>query len=231
MAGGALIDASTGDLDTGGPGDGGSIDIAGRRATLRGGAQITVASNATATGNAGDIRLVLDDELHMDESAIVARAVNSDGGNIGIEVEDTIHLVNSEITANVIAHNGQDGIAGTIPSSGGTMLAANNTIVANRNGVRLDYFADKVTLRRNIIVQNSSYGIDCGSPYGLWPVLVENDVWGNQLGSYSGPVSAPSDISADPLFCAPWQDDYSLQSNSPCIFGPGNLIGALRPGC
>lgn len=65
-----------------------------------------------------------------------------------------------------------------------------------------------------------------------------NVFWGNALGDYSpasfifDPVVA--DIGADPLFCNPEYEDWSVRANSPCA--PGNspgcgAIGAWPVGC
>jgi hypothetical protein len=67
------------------------------------------------------------------------------------------------------------------------------------------------------------------------------DIFGNAGGDWVGSIAPQGNIngnfSADPLFCDPDADDFTLHSDSPCL--PGNhptgedcgLIGALRQGC
>ena len=98
------------------------------------------------------------------------------------------------IINNTIAFNGEHGIL----SSSGTGLVVNN-----------------------IIVLNGSNGIFCTMP-GSRPEIRYNDVYGNQMGDYSGCVLGDGDISAEPFFVDgnnpdPNLRDYHLLPSSPCI--------------
>lgn len=135
------------------------------------------------------------------------------------------------IEGNLILRNRLGGIYGVIPQSANTLVIANNTIVRNALGVQLDYFADQVTLRRNIVVSNLRRGIRSGDPYARHPVLIENDVWNNHAGDYLGPLPGPTDVSANPIFCAPGRGDFHFWWGSPCVLGPTAWIGAYGPGC
>ena len=63
------------------------------------------------------------------------------------------------------------------------------------------------------------------------------NVGGDWVGSIANQLGQEGNISEDPLFCAPWADDFSLAANSACL--PGNhphgmhcgLIGLLGEGC
>lgn len=135
------------------------------------------------------------------------------------------------IEGNLISRNRLGGIEGVIPSSSSLLAIENNTIVRNAFGINLDYFANQVTLRRNIVVSNLRSGIRSGDPYSLHPTLVENDVWNNHAGDYLGTPVGPSDISANPVFCAPGALDFHIWWRSPCVLGAGAWIGAYGPGC
>lgn len=148
--------------------------------------------------------------------------------NAGIEYYNDLPI---EISDNLITRNANAGILATVPASAGTCEIRNNTITRNREGVHLDYFADQVTLRRNLISKNRQFGVACGSPYNLAPSLVENDVWGNFGSDYDGPVTTPTDISADPLCCAPVLMDYQLHAASPCVLSATEWIGAFGVAC
>jgi hypothetical protein len=62
-----------------------------------------------------------------------------------------------------------------------------------------------------------------------------NDLWANEGGDFYGDwVPSPTDIFADPLFCDPEVEDWTVDVKSPCTpensLGCG-LIGALGQGC
>jgi len=72
---------------------------------------------------------------------------------------------------------------------------------------------------------------------GATVTLACNDAWNNQGGNYVGvpdPTGQDGNISADPIFCGPTEEDFTLRSDSPCAAenNPGcGLIGALDVGC
>ena len=47
--------------------------------------------------------------------------------------------------------------------------------------------------------------------------LFHNDVWGNSMANYSGVPPGTNDISADPLFVNPANNDYHLRGSSPAV--------------
>jgi len=146
----------------------------------------------------------------------------------GIELHNTFPPV---IEGNLIARNRLGGIEGAIPNTQGTLEIRNNTIVRNRNGIHLSIYGETVTLRRNIVTSNLRQGIRAGDQEPTLPLLIENDVWNNHAGDYVGVTPGPSDISANPVFCAPGALDYRVWWRSPCVLGPGAWIGAFGPGC
>ncbi|MFH1276754.1 MAG: hypothetical protein ABIK65_00010 [Candidatus Eisenbacteria bacterium] len=90
-------------------------------------------------------------------------------------------------------------------------IAANNLVIGNREGITCYESA----LSCNNAWSNSEYDYD-----GLEGTCDSAGVNGN--------------ISADPLFCNPDADDYSIASESPCApenSGGCGLIGALPVGC
>ena len=91
-----------------------------------------------------------------------------------------------------------------------------------------EWYHPAPTIRNNLIVGNS-YGIDNTS---LAIEVYCNDVWDNDRGDYDGPITRPTDISADPLFCDSDGGDFRLDCNSPCLpSAECDLIGALEMGC
>ncbi len=80
-------------------------------------------------------------------------------------------------------------------------------------------------ISNNIVAFNSS-GIYNGSDYYApgTPILQNNDVYGNTYYDYSGLSADVTDMSADPLFLAPWIADYHLLPGSPCIDAGANAV-------
>ena len=75
------------------------------------------------------------------------------------------------------------------------------------------------------IAEGSSYSVRCC------------DIWGNEGGDWVGRIAnlhgEDGNIRADPLFCNPDNEDYSIETNSPCAGTEGGcgLIGAMEVGC
>lgn len=95
-------------------------------------------------------------------------------------------------------------------SIGGRALFYNNTIInARRYGINVNH--DTAIVVSNIITGSGQNAIGGSGLDGSW--IDYNDVFENQIGSLIG----PHDISVDPLFVDTFNNDYSLQYNSPCI--------------
>ncbi|NND70333.1 MAG: T9SS type A sorting domain-containing protein, partial [Rhodothermales bacterium] len=91
-----------------------------------------------------------------------------------------------------------------------TCLFTNNIVALNVNGWGIG------------VSGVSSLTLDC------------NDVWNNDLGSYSGVSPGASDFSANPEFCNVGLGDLSLSSSSPCLDVNNALcgqVGAVGLGC
>lgn len=123
---------------------------------------------------------------------------------------------------NIIRDNIYDGFDPYL----GTAHLTNNTIVRNgRDGYHDWAGGGTVHIKNNIIALNGRYGI---FKHRDTPVLISyNDVWSNAAGEYyegySGeptpfdPSPGTGEISADPLFVDPENDDFHLTMGSPCI--------------
>jgi hypothetical protein len=86
-------------------------------------------------------------------------------------------------------------------------------------------------VRNNIFALSSGTGVRCSS--GATATFVCNDSWGNAQ-NYAGcpdPTGTNGNISLDPLFCNAGNQDFRLETGSPCLpenSPPGcGLIGAL----
>jgi parallel beta-helix repeat protein len=137
------------------------------------------------------------------------------------------------IVNNVIARNG----GGIFIDHGSSPIITNNTIVYNEYSFALlnYYFAGSPTITNNIITNNL---IGVGVVYLARPIVSYNDIWSNSIDYWGYGVEnvkpRPSDypisfdpsydniewfnnISADPMFVDPANNDFRLREGSPCI--------------
>ncbi|MGA9351689.1 MAG: choice-of-anchor Q domain-containing protein, partial [Anaerolineae bacterium] len=145
-----------------------------------------------------------------------------DGGlGIGTYVEGSpANLVNNTITSGSGGLGGASGGEGANPGTDGSGV-----------GVGVDV-ASTIGITNNIVVSHT-IGI---SSTATTATLSHNDVWGNSTANYSGVAPGTDDISADPLFVDPANDDYHLQCDSPAIDAginegapPADFEGDPRP--
>jgi len=148
-------------------------------------------------------------------------------------ISGVVVLVNDShprITNNVFHDNPCRAINMTLPDTA-TVEVVNNTIVGNKVGVRVDrrVETENQIYRNNIVVGNDiglqvEFGIDSFDP--TWE---NNLVHGNDT-NYAGTADktgTAGNISADPLFVDPANDDYRLTAGSPAIDAGS---AALAPG-
>lgn len=135
---------------------------------------------------------------------IIADNVADHGSGIGFLAGTT----NLNVHHNLILNNtGTGDYAGGIYINGTSCKIINNTISENKRGIKLIGGADFIILN-NIIVSNLRDGLSSGSASYDY-----NNVWNN--GSNNNP--GDNGISQDPMFFDPLNDDYTLDTESPCI--------------
>jgi hypothetical protein len=134
-------------------------------------------------------------------------------------------------------------------SRGGAVWARSPVTVEGNtfygNGVLYDYpvgtdgasvfleGAGPCSFNRNVIVNSTgdqAVGAAAGTDTGC------NVYWNNALGNTSGFAPSPTDLQADPMFCAPAANDFTVNAISPCLPGFGHpscgeRIGAWGEGC
>ncbi len=135
------------------------------------------------------------------------------------------------------------------PSGGGGIAIGNEsaptirncTFIENRSdegeggGIRCGWFSTP-TLESVLITGSVNGGGISVYEWGL-PELICCDVWNNTGGDFIGfddPTGSNGNISADPMFCDPLKDDYTLLADSPCApvnNSCGVLIGHYDVGC
>ncbi|MBC8249170.1 MAG: right-handed parallel beta-helix repeat-containing protein [Anaerolineales bacterium] len=142
------------------------------------------------------------------------------GGGISLGNNATPRLLN-----NLVISNTRDGIL--VGSS--SPVVVNNTIVGSgltnsRHGIYLSSspgctppYCTTGDIINNIVI---SYEVGIFGTGPITPAIDYNDVWGNTTADYSLPAGVVTDthnISLDPLFVDPANDDYHLRAGSPCI--------------
>ncbi len=144
-----------------------------------------------------------------------------------------------QITRNIVTANQSGSSGGGVFLFGCTGELSNNTVVLNRGGSSGGFaFLGGVapSVQNNIVVCNSTRmagGIGCDETTS--PDFICNDVWNNSPSNYGGcadQTGQNGNISADPLFCHLYADDFSPAAISPVLGGTCGTIGAVgEAGC
>ena len=138
---------------------------------------------------------------------------------------------------NVFAYDSS--LAGSL--GGGAIFASfsdvhvrNNTFFgchASLGGGAFSIQSGSVSFDRNVLVQSLTTPAVFAS---LSPVVTTNvcNLYQDNVANYGGSwVESAEDVHADPLFCDPPLEDWTVRENSPCAIGPCAPIGALGVGC
>ena len=153
--------------------------------------------------------------------------VNSNGGGISCEKLWLNDTNEPKIANNIIAYNNTAGMGGGIACLSSTALITNNVITWNEAG---GYYSgggilclnSSAIIINNIITKNIAEGYhQRGGIYFFGssiPTIKSNDVWNNTVYNYNSDYTPDgSNISSDPIFKDPDNDNFHLKSGSPCI--------------
>jgi hypothetical protein len=135
----------------------------------------------------------------------------SNGGGVGVKDDSFLQMISCTFSANSSGNLGGGVFCGEESS-----VSADNCIIAFSQDGRALYWDGT----------------------GTEPVLTCCDLYGNADGDWVGPIAdqygVNGNISEDPLFCDPENDDYHLHEDSPCAPAQQpvcGLIGAFDAGC
>ena len=177
-----------------------------------------------ATGSSPDIR------HNVIQDNVATQGDRGYGTGIYVSTNSSSYILSNLIYNNTSQSDSWNYGAGIFINSDTEVL--NNTIVGNKcfggnwnYGAGIRIYDSTNTIGNNIIVNNSATaggGIYAGS--GDHATLLNNDVWNNTGGNYSGIAPGAADISVDPLFVTGPLGDFYLSQiaagqgiDSPCI--------------
>jgi hypothetical protein len=150
-----------------------------------------------------------------------------------------------EVSFNIVARNDAERQSLLDFSGGGCWLSNtnawihHNTIVENTgigygNAVAILRTGSPL-IEKNVLAQNhNGDGVWCSET--SVPIARDNLVWaaswGNDGGTCANWFASDGNLVADPRFCSPGTDDYSLSDNSPAMSHTSGPLGAVpEPGC
>jgi parallel beta-helix repeat protein len=175
--------------------------------TFQGSENLIAYNEATAGGG-----VYMYGNVDLEGVRILENHASSNGGGIFLASS----YDGARIANNHLIRNSAGVTAPSIIAADSSVEIANNTIVGDSlgEGIYVGNFANGMLELTNNIVTGHAIGIAGGT--GVSVTLSNNDVWGNTT-NYDGVSAGSGDISADPEFVDPDNDDYHLTADSPCV--------------
>ncbi|MHC4363513.1 MAG: right-handed parallel beta-helix repeat-containing protein, partial [Planctomycetota bacterium] len=204
-----------------------------------------IITGCTFTGNTGE-GLIL-----TAPNALVTNCVFEGNGNSGLFMGGGGVVTDCVITANYGGNGAVFGGGGTLenciisdnftraihsPLGGGTTFLRCTIVGNSGDGIYLEMMSTP-ELENCILAFNTGQAVNVRPGDPADPILTCCDLFGNAGGDTLRGIDGGGNFSADPLFCDPTNDDFTLNNTSPCL--PGNhpdgedcgLIGARGQGC
>jgi hypothetical protein len=216
-------------------GSGGGIRIQGASSVNTLNVEIldNVISNNSAPGGGSGISLVAPGTPIVKRNIIKDNVCGARCSGGGISVGSDALIVQNLITGNRSADGG--GISVFVPDGGRGPIIVNNTIANNSaglgSGLRAIGAVGQTELTNNIIVAPIGEVLFCSAQNQITPIIRFNNIFSADGMAYGGSCSdktgTDGNISADPLFINPTQDDYHIKQGSPSIDAGDNLTPNL----
>ena len=149
---------------------------------------------------------------------IIKNNIVHDNAYDGIGLYNGITQTNNTIINNLLYNNGWCGIY--VHALNDTEIISNTIYGSGYSGICIkitpgweEYPCENIFIRNNIIVNSSEYGIN--NDAGTETVYISyNNLYNNALGNYNGVSAGEGDISVDPLFADPDNEDFHLKSQA-----------------
>jgi hypothetical protein len=217
---------------------GAGIKVVGAAATVI--EENLIADNWLADGNGGGISLFAAGSPVVRNNVIARNSASGQGGGIWLANRSDALIVQNLIFANSAGEGG--GVYWLVPSGARGPRLVNNTIADNYATIAgrgsavfaAGFDIDAVLVNNLLIGTAGQTALHCGNfNDASWPVVQFNDVFTPGGGSYGGicadQTGTNGNVSVDPAFIAPWQNDYRLQPASSAI-DAGNSGAPDMPG-
>jgi nitrous oxidase accessory protein NosD len=196
-----------------------------------------ISENVSSFGSDGGGILIIGSEPIIKNNIIKGNnTAGGQGGGIWLGSFSNAQIVQNRITGNQANVGG--GIYWLIPNDARGPIVVNNTITDNDatslgSGIFAEGADGQTKLTNNIIVAKpGQFGLYCGDLNNQdQPIVRFNNIFSAGGMAYGGICSdktgTDGNISADPLFTNPAQDDYHLRQESPSIDSGDNLTSNL----
>lgn len=201
--------------------------ITGNTADNKGGGIYLNNSSASVTGNTilGNSALTSGGGIFADRAcaeifgnSIDGNSASINGCGMAFSSDNATRAVSNKILRNAEEATLGDAWGGGVSlACYGTPSITNNTVIYNSasySGIYCSPFGT-LSLSSNLIGFNSAgiWADEASSTSGVR----NNCLYGNTGYNYLGFAGGTGDISANPLFIAPWLEDYRVRQSSPCI--------------
>ncbi|HET8946721.1 MAG TPA: right-handed parallel beta-helix repeat-containing protein [Candidatus Polarisedimenticolia bacterium] len=206
--------------------------------SLRGASEAEIVGNRI-TGNvadyAGGIELFGAGHPQIRDNIIADNVSNHDGGGMELVNQSDADLIQNLIVGNTAARGG--GVRWLVPLGKKGPLLVNNTIADNNgsigSAIHADGFDQNAVLVNNIVAApRRETALFCGTFDTSPPNMRFNNVFSALGAAYGGSCADQThlngNISADPRFVSPAQDDYHLSEDS-ALIDAGDNAAPQRP--
>ena len=158
-------------------------------------------------------------------SATISQNWVADNIGGGVDIAGKASLENNLIVRS--SHNAEHptGQGQVRITSSEPVTLTNNTIAGNGAEFGIEIQATGALSLTNNLVVDHAYGLYSDGAATPW--LAHNDVWGNAIADYHGLAPGATDISADPDFVDPNNDDYHLGTCSGAVDAGTNTDAPL----
>jgi len=188
-------------------------------------------NSVAAGGNGGGISVGYFSSPLIQGNMIQGNKAYNFGGGVALQSYNSPILVQNLIVNNTALGGGSGGGLYVSPGDNPTEII-NNTIAANSaydntSAVYVTGFGQNATFTNNIFVAAASQSaVTCNSTYSsISPVFSYNDAFSASGSAWAGICEAttnPGNLSSDPLFMSPANNDFHLQAASPAVNAGNN---------